>query len=83
MRVTKSLFDQDPQILSSGARLQRKLSTTFDDFVNNFKNLFIKEEENKIVKDPFILNMKTTKTNQDFMANKTAKKVTKVFSFMK
>ena len=73
-RITKSLYDEDPNILASGARLQRKLTSTFDDFVNNFKNLFISEQESKDEKDPFIMNMKVKKLKNNYMANKTAKK---------
>ena len=46
-RITKSLYDEDPKILSSGARLNKKVSETFGDFVSNMTQLFEHEEKEK------------------------------------
>jgi hypothetical protein len=46
-RITKSLYDDDPHVLSSGARLHRRVSETFEGFVANMTELFEQEKREK------------------------------------
>ena len=49
-RITRSLFDEDPHILDSGAKLQKKIESTFGRFVNEMQELFSTEQQQQVEK---------------------------------